>query len=167
MLHKIKSMQITNHDSEQGVALVEFALTATFLLPFLLLIIFVAILLARSFALQYSLGLGVRNGIVSYYKDNLTDNNPISEIRSSVINSANAYGFNLSNTDMVICALGSAACISCGVLSNSCSDEIIETEKNFVVAVNGGQDLFSRFIGVNYSTAVLGVNSKPLKMRAF
>ena len=107
-------MQITNHDSEQGVALVEFALTPTFLLPFLLLIIFVAILLAWSFALQYSLGLGVRNGIVSYYRDNLTENNP------------------------------SAACISCGVLSNSCPDETIEKEKNFVVAVNGGQDLFSR-----------------------
>jgi hypothetical protein len=137
-------MQITNHDSEQGVALVEFALTPTFLLPFLLLIIFVAILLAWSFALQYSLGLGVRNGIVSYYRDNLTENNTIAEIRSNVINSANAYGFKLSDVDMAICALGSAACISCGVLSNSCPDETIEKEKNFVVAVNGGQDLFSR-----------------------
>lgn len=163
----MQRVNIKKNNPQKGVALVEFALTATFLLPFLLSIIFVAILLARSFTLQYSLGLGVRNGIVSYYRDNLTENNHSAEIRSSVINSANAYGFKLSDVDMVICALGSAACISCGVLSNSCPDETIETEKNFVVAVNGGQDLFSRFIGVNYSAVVLGVNSKPLKMRAF
>jgi hypothetical protein len=161
------SLSRSSRTSERGAALPEFALTGGVILIFLLGIISIVILLGREFCLQYATSVGVRNAVVAYYAvDQGLD--PSSDVLTQVKAETSRFGFRLTDADISICNIDNIACIQCGLnFGTTCTSDTLDPEQVFVVSVNGGTDMFASFFQSSYSASTLGVNSRPLKIRAF
>jgi hypothetical protein len=138
-----------NRSKQSGATLVEFALTA----PLFFIVVFTSIYLVyflyKTSALHYMSIMGTRDGVIqTFLLDALSPN---THIHNAIIAQNGKLGITLSS--IRVCPVSALP---------ACPNTAVPRGQLFMVRAEATNDVFSRFLGLEYVTWVIGVNSHPV-----
>jgi hypothetical protein len=155
-------MILSDLNRQSGAAFIEFTVGALFFFTLIFSSISFIWTAHRLSFLQYSTALGVRDGVVEFYRNNNTSGSPDVSIKNSIVKEAANYGIRVDPNNIEFCVLSTTACAATTLLPRS---------SYFITRVKIEPDGLIRFLNGlkianvrNLSATALGVNSKPVSV---